>query len=121
MKTCVVADDSAVIRKVARRILEMNAFEVTDASEGKDALAACRTRMPDAVILDWSLPDMDSFELIRNVRQMMDGRKTKIIFLTTENDVAQIARARHVGADDFMLKPFDKPQLLQKFQRMGLV
>jgi two-component system, chemotaxis family, chemotaxis protein CheY len=121
MKTCLVADDSAVIRKVARRILEMNSFDVTDASEGKDALTACRTRMPDAIILDWSLPDMDSFELIRSVRGMMDGRKTKIIFCLTENDVAQIARARHVGADDHMMKPFDKPQLLQKFEKMGLV
>lgn len=120
MKTCLVSDDSAVIRKVARRILEMNSFDVSDAADGKETLSVCRTRMPDAIILDWSLPDMDSFEVLRSVRAMSDGRKPHIVFCVTENDVAQIAKARHFGADDFMMKPFDKPQLLQKLQKLGL-
>jgi two-component system chemotaxis response regulator CheY len=59
VKHCLVVDDSAVIRKVARRILEGLAFEVSEAGDGEQALTACRSRMPDAVLLDWNMPVMD--------------------------------------------------------------
>ena len=62
MKTCLVVDDSRVIRMVARRILEELKFQVTEAEDGQQALDACRVALPDAVLLDWNMPVMDGME-----------------------------------------------------------
>src|ERR1700730_1132818 len=108
MKTCLVADDSSVIRKVARRILEKLDFQIVEAEDGEQALEACRSAMPDAVLLDWNMPKMDGYEFLRNLRRLPDGDHPKVVFCTTENDVAHIARALHAGANEYIMKPFDK-------------
>jgi two-component system chemotaxis response regulator CheY len=65
MKSCLVVDDSSVIRKVARRILEDLSFEITEAEDGAQALDACRREMPSAILLDWNMPVMDGLEIGR--------------------------------------------------------
>ena len=121
MKTCLVVDDSSVIRKVARRILEGLEFEIVEAEDGEQALEACRDRMPDAVLLDWNMPIMDGYEFLRTLRQMPGGKRPKVVFCTTENDVAHIARALHAGANEYIMKPFDKEIVEAKFQEVGLI
>src|SRR6266705_227521 len=64
MKTCLVVDDSGVVRKIARRILEEMGFEITEAEDGAKAFEACKRAMPDAVLLDWNMPVMDGFEFL---------------------------------------------------------
>ncbi|MCA0424226.1 MAG: response regulator [Proteobacteria bacterium] len=120
-KQCIVADDSSVIRKVARRILEGLNFEVLEVEDGKQALDACRNRMPEAVLLDWSMPEMDGYQFLEQLRRVESGPKPKIVFCVTENDVAQIARAIHLGADEFVMKPFDRKILTDKFVQVGLI
>lgn len=121
MKHCLVVDDSAVIRKVARRILEGLSLRVTEAEDGKLALAACQTDMPDGVLLDWNMPIMDGYDFLRQLRRMPGGTKPKVVFCTTENDVAQIARAVHAGADEYVMKPFDRDIMTAKLKEIGLV
>ena len=121
MKHCLVVDDSAVIRKVARRILEGLSLRVTEAEDGKLALASCQTEMPDAVLLDWNMPIMDGYDFLRQLRRMPGGTKPKVVFCTTENDVAQIARAVHAGADEYVMKPFDRDIMTAKLKEIGLV
>lgn len=121
MTHCLIVDDSSVIRKVARRICEDFRFTVSEAEDGQQALEICRRSMPDAIILDWSMPVMDGYEFLRALRQEDGGDKPKVVFCTTENDVSQIARAKHAGADDYMLKPFDKDIVEAKFQEVGLL
>jgi two-component system chemotaxis response regulator CheY len=121
MKTCLVVDDSSVIRKVARRILEGLEFEIAEAEDGEQALEACRGRMPDAVLLDWNMPKMDGYEFLRSLRRMPGGDAPKVVFCTTENDVAHIARALHAGANEYIMKPFDKEIVEAKFQEVGLI
>ena len=121
MKTCLVADDSSVIRKVARRILEKLDFQIVEAEDGEQALEACRSSMPDAVLLDWNMPKMDGYEFLRNLRRLPDGDRPKVVFCTTENDVAHIARALHAGANEYIMKPFDKEIVEAKFQEVGLI
>jgi len=121
MKHCLVVDDSAVIRKVARRILEGLAFRVSEAEDGEQALVACRDEMPDAVLLDWNMPVMDGYEFLKELRRLPAGSGPKVVFCTTENDVAHIARALHAGADEYIMKPFDKDIVAAKFQEVGLV
>jgi two-component system, chemotaxis family, chemotaxis protein CheY len=121
MKTCLVVDDSSVIRKVARRILEGMAFEITEAEDGQAALDVCQRELPDAILLDWNMPRMDGYEFLRTLRRMPGGDRPKVVFCTTENEVAQIARALHAGADEYIMKPFDKEIVAAKFQEVGLV
>jgi two-component system, chemotaxis family, chemotaxis protein CheY len=121
MKRCLVIDDSSVIRKVARRILEGFGFSVTEAADGRQALDACVNEMPDAILLDWNMPVMDGYEFLRALRAMPGGDRPKVVFCTTENDLAHIARAMHAGADEYIMKPFDKEIVEAKFQEVGLI
>jgi two-component system chemotaxis response regulator CheY len=110
-----------VIRKVARRILEGLEFEVAEAEDGEQALEACRRQMPQAVLLDWNMPRMDGYEFLRALRLLPDGDRPKVVFCTSENDVAHIARALHAGANEYIMKPFDKEIVEAKFQEVGLI
>jgi two-component system chemotaxis response regulator CheY len=121
MKTCLVVDDSSVIRKVARRILEGLEFQIEEAEDGEQALDACRKQLPEAVLLDWNMPKMDGYEFLRQLRRLPGGDAPKVVFCTTENDVAHIARALHAGANEYIMKPFDKEIVEAKFQEVGLI
>ena len=121
MKTCLVVDDSIVIRKVARRILEGLEFEITEAEDGEQALGECQRQLPDAVLLDWNMPKMDGYEFLRALRRLPGGDKPKVVFCTTENDVVHIARALHAGANEYIMKPFDSDIIQAKFSQVGLL
>jgi two-component system chemotaxis response regulator CheY len=121
MKTCLVVDDSSVIRKVARRILEGLEFQIVEAEDGEQALEACRHRLPDAILLDWNMPKMDGYEFLRLLRRLPGGDGPRVVFCTTENDVAHIARALHAGANEYIMKPFDREIVQSKFQEVGLL
>jgi two-component system, chemotaxis family, chemotaxis protein CheY len=121
MKHCLIVDDSAVIRKVARRILEGLQFRISEAEDGAQALDHCRVALPDVVLLDWNMPVMDGYEFLRALRQLPGGKAPKVVFCTTENDIAHIARAMHAGADEYVMKPFDREILTSKLAQVGLV
>ncbi|HEX4043553.1 MAG TPA: response regulator [Xanthobacteraceae bacterium] len=121
MKTCLIVDDSSVIRKVARRILEGLEFQIVEAENGEEAVESCRTQMPDAILLDWNMPKMDGYDFLRALRRLPNGDRPKVVFCTTENDVAHIARALHAGANEYIMKPFDKDIVEAKFQEVGLI
>ena len=119
MKTCLVVDDSKVIRKVARHILETLNFNVREAGDGREALDACLTESPDVVLLDWNMPVMTGIEFIHELRKHEGGDKPKVVFCTTENDVAHIREAISAGADEYVMKPFDHETLQIKLQLVG--
>lgn len=121
MKHCLVVDDSSVIRKVARRILEKFEFRITEAEDGQQALDQCKQGMPDAVLLDWNMPVMDGYEFLKELRALPGGDVPKVVFCTTENDVAHIARALRAGANEYIMKPFDQEIVEAKFQEVGLI
>ena len=121
MKTCLVVDDSSVIRKVARRIIERLEFEISEAEDGTQALKQCEGQLPDAVLLDAAMPNMDGFEFLRALRRLPGGDRPKVIMCQVMHDPAMIARARHVGADEILLKPFDKDNVEAKFSAIGLI
>ena len=119
MKTCLVVDDSRVIRKVARRILEDLSFRVEEAGDGSEALTACRSSMPDAILLDWNMPVMNGIDFLRHLRADPGGNRPVVVFCTTENDVAHIRQAIEAGADEYVMKPFDHETLQIKLQLVG--
>ena len=120
MKYCLVVDDSKVIRKVARHILETLNFTVDEAEDGREALDRCGTRMPDVILLDWNMPVMSGMEFLRALRQSDHADQPKVVFCTTENDVAHIRAAIAAGADDYVMKPFDRETILSKLQIVGV-
>lgn len=121
MKHCLVVDDSDVIRKVARRILERMQFEISEAENGQEAIERCTARMPDAILLDWHMPVMGGVEFLGALRLMNAETKPWVIYCTTENDPADISRAFAAGADDYILKPYDRSMLSAKLTDCGLI
>ena len=119
MKTCLVVDDSKVIRKVARHILETLDFSVTEAGDGREALDSCLRSAPDVILLDWNMPVMSGIEFITHLRARPNGATPKVVFCTTENDVAHIREAIQAGADEYVMKPFDHETLQIKLQLVG--
>ncbi|GAB4134015.1 MAG: response regulator [Rhodothalassiaceae bacterium] len=116
-----MVDDSKVIRRVARRILEELDFVIEEAVDGKDALAACEKSPPDVVLLDWNMPVMDGLEFLRAIRGRSDIRQPVVVFCTTENDMAHIRLAMEAGADEYIMKPFDREIIEAKFSQVGLM
>ena len=121
MRICLVVDDSSVIRKIARRILEDLNFQIIEAEDGEKALEACRRALPDAVLLDWNMPVMDGYEFLGHLRRMPGGDAPKVVFCTTENGMDHISRALDAGANEYIMKPFDKNIVAAKFQEVGLI
>jgi len=121
MKQCLIVDDSRILRKIARRILEDLRFVIDEAEEGGAALDICRRSMPDAILLDWSLPTMSGLEFVRALRREPEGAKPVVVFCTTENDVAQVTEAIGAGANEYLVKPFDRDIVAAKFTEAGLI
>jgi len=121
MKTCLVVDDSGVVRKVARRIVEAMEFQVIEAEDGSIALDVCKQALPDAVLLDWNMPVMDGLEFLTHLRSLPGGDVPKVVFCTTENGMDHISRALAAGANEYIMKPFDKDIVAAKFQEVGLI
>jgi len=119
MKHCLVIDDSRVIRKVSRHILESLEFTVDEAENGQEGLDRCAASMPDVILLDWNMPVMSGIEFIVQLRKRPGGDKPKVVFCTTENDVAHIREAISAGADEYVMKPFDHETLQIKLQLVG--
>lgn len=118
--TCLVVDDSRVVRKVARRILEAHGYTVVEAPDGQQALDACRQGLPDCVLLDWNMPVMDGLSFLRAFRAAFGPDKPPVVFCTTENDMEHIARAIESGAQEYIMKPFDEEILVSKLAQVGL-
>ena len=119
--SCLVVDDSRVVRKVARRILEGHGFTVREAENGQQALEACDTAMPDCVLLDWNMPVMGGLEFLQKLRAEFGPEHPTVVFCTTESDMSFIASAIESGAQEYIMKPFDEDILLGKFAQAGLL
>lgn len=121
MKSCLIVDDSKVIRMVARKILQELDFETAEAADGKDALESCKAKMPDAVLLDWNMPVMSGIEFLRELRRLPGGEAPIVVFCTTENDIEHIQEAIEAGANEYIMKPFDSEIIQAKFSQVGLL
>ena len=121
MKTCLIVDDSGVVRKVARRILEEFSFDCREAEDGAIALECCIEKMPDAILLDWNMPNVSGIEFLRNLRATDGGDAPIVVFCTTENDMDHIQEAIGAGANEYIMKPFDSEIIQGKFEQVGLL
>ncbi|EFH09451.1 response regulator [Pseudoroseomonas cervicalis] len=119
--TCLVVDDSRVVRKVARRMLERHGAVVREAADGQEALFACREELPRLVLLDWNMPVMDGLEFLKAARAEFGADEPVVVLCTTENDFERILMALGAGAQEYIMKPFDDAILAGKLVQLGLL
>ena len=120
-RSCLIVDDSPVVRRAARRIVEGLGFTVREAKDGAEALVSCRTDMPEAVLLDWNMPVMNGLEFLKNVRAEHGPSQPVIVLCTTEASIDRIVEALAAGAQEYIMKPFDAGILHDKFVQAGLL
>ena len=118
MKRCMFVDDSSVIRKVAKRILGGPDMIVVEAGSGLEALEMCMADMPDIIVVDGALPDMTAEEFIRRARAIETPVSAQIMLCVMEVDIGAIMRAKRAGAQGYLLKPFNRSQLLERFRQL---
>lgn len=121
MKRCLIVDDSRFVRKLARRFLEELEFLVDEAEDGQQALGFCEQGLPDCVLLDWVMPVMDGLAFMREMRKLPGAGGVKILFCTVQNELPDIETALAEGADEYIMKPFDKETLRSKLLQVGLL
>lgn len=119
--TCLVVDDSSVVRKVARRILERHGFTVREAEDGQKALDACRAEMPRAILLDRNMPVLDGIGFLRALRAEYGPDEPIVVMCTTEAGTERILEGLEAGAQEYVMKPFDEEILLDKLTQAGLM
>ena len=118
-RSCLLVDDSRVMRKVANGIISGLGYQVTEAENGQEALARCKVAMPDLILLDWEMPFMTGVEFVAALRQIDGGVAPKVVFCTSESETTDIYKGIDAGADEYVTKPFDQQSLLVKLQRIG--
>lgn len=118
MKRCLVADHSAVIRKVARHFLTEGRWHVEEAETAAETRDAYRATSPDLLILDWQIPGFDAVELVKELRRRDGRHRPRIVYLTSVEDRRDIWKALRAGADGYMLKPFDRTAFTQTLREI---
>jgi two-component system, chemotaxis family, chemotaxis protein CheY len=121
VKHCLVVDDSRVIRKIACNILSALEFDTTEAEDGAEALDACRSNMPDVILLASQMRRMSGVEFLRSLRRQDRGDHPFVLLCTTENDVSKLSEALNAGANQYLMKPFDQESLTEKLSLAGVV
>jgi len=107
-----VVDDEATVRELLAATLRFAGFRVTSAATAGEAIASATAEPPDLVLLDVMLPDMDGFEVIRQLR----GQRTPVLFLTARDRQADKVLGLSLGADDYVTKPFDLEELIARIR-----
>lgn len=120
-KSCLVVDDSRIVRTMARRILEGFGFEVAEAEDGQKAFDHCSGTMPDCILLDWNMPIMSGLEFLVALRKEANGKSPKVIFCSTESDAEHVKQGMEAGANGYIIKPFDENVIKTKFSEAGIL
>ena len=114
-----LVEDEAALAAMLRYNLERRGFRVEEAGDGQEALDRCLADMPDVVLLDWNMPVMSGMEFLKLLRQRGHSDQPKVVFCTTENGTGHIRAAIDAGADEYVMKPFDRDMLESKLQIVG--
>jgi len=116
-RVIMVADDSSTVRKFVSFSLKMKNFKVLTAEDGMDALEKMSLAKVDLLIVDLNMPNMDGYELIRTVRQSEDYHDLPIIILSSERSEEAIRKGKEVGANAYLVKPFDSKKVLYQVSK----
>ena len=119
MKALIV-DDSGTMRTVLRKILTSMGFEVAEARNGFEGIEKLNSYPPpDLALVDWHMPEMDGFELLKQVRSRPELNDVVVVMVTAENELAQINEALGAGANEYVMKPLTAEIVSEKLQMLG--
>lgn len=121
MKTCLIVEDSEIIREIAMRILADLSVEAKEAETAAQALEFCRNSKADVVLLDWDLPSLGALDFLRGAAELTQDQRPAIILCATENDPQQFTLAKAAGAAHYLLKPFDRQSIEAKLAEIGVI
>lgn len=121
MKLAMIVDDSKIVRKVTRRILESLGYSILEAADGSEALDLMHAHRPELIMLDWHMPVMDGLGFLKALRQREGGQEPVVIFCTTETDFNNIQSAMDAGASEYVMKPFDEDIIRGKLEQLHLI
>lgn len=119
MQRLMIADSSDIVRTVAKRILSEMDFLVVEASGEREAFMRCQADLPAVLIVDAALEG--ALDLIANVRGLPNGKAVRIYYCVIEADLKKMMMGKRAGADDFLLKPFDRKILHSVFANLRKV
>jgi len=111
-------DDSRAIRMVLKRLFRPFACELFEAGDGEEGLAVATSEKPDLIILDYNMPVMDGVAMLRQMRENPELKRTPVIMLTADASSEIINTVARLGVRDYVTKPFDDAQLLDKVSRV---
>lgn len=120
-RTCLIVDDSRVVRRISRQFVESFGFRVTEAENGAEALARCRVDMPGLILLDWDMPVMTGIQFISQLRALEAPHRPMAVFCTSRSDSQDIFKGIEAGADEYITKPFTEVSLRAKLERIGAI
>lgn len=118
-----VVDDSRAVRMMLKRMLTEAGFDtVSEAGHGIEALERLgEGPVPDVMLVDWNMPEMNGIDLLRTVRATPEYRAIPVVMVTTETEASQVVRALAAGASDYVMKPFTKDIIVEKLELLGIV
>ena len=120
MKALVV-DDSRSMRAILSKQLRELGFTVVEAPGGTEALRSLDQEGPfDIVLLDWNMPEMDGHEVLTLIRAQEAYKEVRVMMVTTESEMSQVSVTLEAGANEYLMKPFDRDALLEKLVLLGL-
>ncbi len=117
-RLCLIVDDSRVIRKVASKIALSLGYVPVEAENGEEALARCKQAMPDLVLTDWNMPEMDGIAFVTKLRSIPTPKEPVVVFCTSNSAAKDIHAGIAAGADDYIVKPFDEAALRAKLEKL---
>lgn len=118
---CLIVDDEENNLHICGKIMTNMGFETKLVNSAEGAIDICKNDMPSIIILDWKMPYMSGIEFLQELRQMIGGSKPSVLMCTSNNQVENIQEALNAGANEYIMKPFDKHIMKSKLQRLGLI
>ena len=115
-KKVLVVDDERILRLLVKRQLEFQGYQVKDASSGEEALFIIEKELPDVIVSDVMMPQMDGLEFCRSLRASREGQLVPFIFLSSKSDLDDRIVGLSMGADDYLIKPFEVRELVAKIE-----
>jgi len=116
MAKILIVDDEVLFSEALIRFLNLEGYDSFSASAGEDALRLVKSQKPEIVLLDIRMPGMDGLEVLKRLRQEKENENMAIIMLSARDEESIIMQALALGADDYLLKPFEERQLKRKIE-----